>query len=123
MLDHRTVTGLQVVLVAIGLPRDDFDEALVLGALQLDHAVQLSQDGLALRHACLEHLLHARQTRGDVDTSHTTRVERAHGQLRAWLADRLGGHDTYRVADLSQTPRTHVPAVAVLADAVTSFAG
>ncbi len=48
-------------------------------------------------------------------------MEGTHGQLRAWLADGLGGHDADRVADLDHAPRAHVPAIAVLADPVSSF--
>ena len=90
----------QVVLVTIRLARDDLDDAAVFGALQLDDAVELGQDGLALGHACLEQLFDARQARGDVDTRDAARVERTHGQLRAWLADRLRRHDADRVAHL-----------------------
>src|SRR5919202_5511572 len=123
VLDHRSIPGRQVVLVAVGLPRDDLDEAAVFGALQLDHAVELGQDGLALRYPCFEQLLDPRQTRSDVDTSNTTRVERPHCELRTWLTDRLGRHDTHRVADLDHASRAHVPAVTVLADAVARLAG
>src|SRR5206468_315025 len=79
LLDVRTVAGGQFVLVAVGLPRDDLDQAGVFGTLELDDPVQLGQDGLALWHASLEQLLNARQTRGDVDTRDTTSVEGAHG--------------------------------------------
>ena len=108
MLDDRPVAHRQVVLVAIGLPRDDLDDAAVFGALQLDHAVQLGQDGLAFRHTGLEQLLDARQTRGDVDTSDTTRVERPHGQLGARLANGLGCHDTDGVANLATIRRVPI---------------
>src|SRR5216683_2272764 len=67
VLDRRLVALRQIVLVAVGLTRDDLDDAAVFGALQLDHAVELGQDGFALRDARLEQFFHARQTRRDVD--------------------------------------------------------
>ena len=56
--------------------------------------------GEALRLARLEQLDHARQTLGDVLTRDSSRVEGPHGQLRPGLADRLGGDDPHRVADV-----------------------
>src|SRR5205807_8438468 len=116
--DDRAESRRQVVLVAIRLATDDFDNAAVFGALQLDHTIELGQDRLALRHPSFEQLRDARQTRGDVDTCDTARVECAHRELRARLTDRLGGNDTDRVADADQAARAHMPAVAVLTDAV-----
>src|SRR5712691_4333450 len=48
-------------------------------------------------------------------------MEGTHGQLRARLADGLGGHNTNRVANLDHASGTHVPAITVLADAVSSL--
>src|SRR5207244_1364381 len=79
--------------------------------------------GLALGHARLEQLFDARQARGDIDAGDATRVERTHGELRAWFTDRLRGHDANRVADGDQSARAHMPAVAVLADAMARLAG
>ena len=91
--------------------------------LDLDDAVDLAEDRLALRHARLEQLLDARQTAGDVDTRDTARVEGTHRELRARLADRLRRDDADRIADLHQRARAQVPAVALLADAVARLAG
>jgi len=53
----------------------------------------------------------------------TPRVERAHGQLRARLADRLGGDDADGLADADEEAGREVPAVAQAADALASLAG
>src|SRR5690242_17152993 len=66
----------------------------------LELSVDLGDDRLALRDASLEQLLHAGQALGDVHAGHTAGVERAHGQLRARLTDRLRGDDAHRLADL-----------------------
>src|ERR671920_245054 len=50
-------------------------------------------------------------------------VERAHGQLRARLADRLGGDDADRLADVDQAAAAEVAAVALRADAEARGAG
>ena len=107
VFDRGLVALGQVVLVAVRLARDDLDDARVFGALQLDDAVDLGEDRLALRHAGLEQLLDARQTGRDVDTRDTAGVERTHRELRARLADRLRGDDADGVADLR--PARRVP--------------
>src|SRR5579871_5709745 len=50
-------------------------------------------------------------------------MEGAHGELRAGLADGLGCHDTDWIPNLYRGARAHVPAVALLAQAVPRFAG
>src|SRR5439155_14269333 len=50
-------------------------------------------------------------------------VERAHGQLRAGLADRLRGDDADRFADVDLAPAGEVAAVALDADAAPGLAG
>ena len=52
-----------------------------------------------------------------------TDVERAHGQLGARLADRLGGDHADRFADVDQDAAAEVAAVALGAQAVARFAG
>ena len=54
---------------------------------------------------------------------HTADVERPHGQLRAGLADRLGGDDADRLADLDRPAGGQVAAVALGAAAALAFAG
>ena len=71
----------------------------------------------ALRLAGLEQLHDARQAVRDVRAGDAAGVERPHGQLRARLADRLGGDDADRVADLGQLAGRHRAAVARLAHA------
>ena len=65
-------------------------------------AVLLGDLRQALRLARLEQLDDARQTVRDVRAGDAAGVERAHRQLRAGLADRLGGDDADRVADLRE---------------------
>src|SRR5439155_9123607 len=87
-------------------------------AADLELAVDLGDDGLALGDASLEELLHAGQTLGDVDACNTSGVEGAHGQLGSGLADRLRGDDTHRLADLDQLAGRQVAAIARAADAL-----
>ena len=51
------------------------------------------------------------------DPCDAARVERAHGELRAGLADRLGGDDAHRVADLGHAAGREERAVAEAAEA------
>ena len=53
----------------------------------------------------------------------TADVERTHGELRARLADRLGGDDADRFADLDQLAAGQIAAVAAAADAAPGLAG
>ena len=50
-------------------------------------------------------------------------VERTHGELRAGLADGLGGDDADRQAFFDELAGGHVHAVAAGADAARAFAG
>ena len=50
-------------------------------------------------------------------------VERTHGELGARLADRLGGDDADRFADLDQLAAGQVAPVAAAADAAAGLAG
>ena len=52
----------------------------------------------------------------------TADVERAHGQLGAGLADRLGGDDTHRLAHVDAGAARQVAAIAGAADTVRSLA-
>src|SRR5919204_309116 len=99
--------------------------AHLAGALladDLELAVDLGDDGLALRDASLEQLFHAGQALGDVHAGDAAGVERAHGQLRARLADRLRCDDAHRLADLDQLARGQVAPVARAADALARLA-
>src|SRR6188508_437835 len=79
--------------------------------------------GLALGHAGLEQLFDTRQAGGDVQAGDAAGVERPHGQLRAWLTDRLGGDDADRFTGPDHLAGGEVAAVARPADAVASLAG
>ena len=76
-----------------------------LVVLDADHARVVGQHGGALRRAGLEELDDAGQAVGDVLTDDTTGVEGPHGQLRARLADGLGGDDADRLAELDHAGR------------------
>ena len=52
----------------------------------------------------------------DVGAGDAAGVEGTHRQLGTWLADRLGGNNADRVADLSQLPGRQCAAVTGLAD-------
>ena len=86
------------------------------------HAAGLGQAGRATRRASLEQLDDARQTAGDVLAGDTTGVERPHRQLRAGLADRLGGDDADSLAELDRLAGGQRTAVAHGADAELGIA-
>src|SRR6516225_7921852 len=95
---------------------NDGDLVEALTVLEPDPPGDVGDRRLATRDPGLEQLLHTRQTAGDVLTD-TTLVEGTHGQLRAGLADGLGGHDTDGFADVDQLAGGHGPPVARRADA------
>ena len=111
----------QRILVVDDVDRDHLElaRAVVLD-LQLDHAVDLGDDGLVLGHARLEELLDARQALRDVvyGAGDAAGVEGTHGELRARLADGLRGDDAHRVARRGQATLAEVAPVARAADAV-----
>src|SRR5207253_9145327 len=86
-------------------------------------AVELRLDRFPPGDAGLQELPDSRQPLGDVHPGDTTGVERTHGELSAWLADRLGSDDTHRLANLDQLAGRQVAAVAEPADAFTRLAG
>ena len=90
---------------------------LLVVVLDGDGSGQLGDLRLTLGLAGLEELDHTRQTVRDVLTGDSTGVERPHGELRARLADRLGGDDADRLADLDDPSGGQVPSVAEAADA------
>ena len=110
-----------VAVLLAGLVGDDDGQRLV-GLLDRDDPVLLGDLGQALRPAGLEELDHARQAVRDVGAGDAAGVERAHRQLRAGLADRLGGDDADRVADLGERAGRHRAPVAGLADAAGRLA-
>ena len=122
---HRQdLLGLQLVRGVVDVALVDLDLAGPgLGLLDLDDAVDLGDDRLALGDARLEQLLDAGQTLGDVGTGHTTGVEGTHRQLGAGLADRLGGDDADGLTDLDHLAGGQVAAVAAAADALARDAG
>ena len=91
--------------------------------LDADPAGRLRDRGDALGLAGLEQLDHARQAVGDVVTRDTTGVEGTHRQLRAGLADRLGGDDADRLADVDELAGRQRAAVAHRAGADLALAG
>ena len=101
----------------------DLDFALAGLVADLDHAVVLGDDALALGLAGLEQLFHAGQTLGDVAAGHAAGVEGSHGQLGAGLADGLGGDGAHGLAHVHHVAGGQVAAVAFTADAVTAAAG
>ena len=107
----------------VRLAADDLDLGPASLADDLDDAVDVADLGLALGDAGLEQLLDARQAGGDVEAGDAAGVERPHRELRARLADRLGGDDADRLADADQLAGGEVAAVARPADAVAGLAG
>ncbi len=99
---------------AVGVTRD-LDRPLRV--LDVDLSGDLGERSRALRVARLEDLDDAREAVRDVGSCDTARVEGAHGQLRARLADRLGGDDAHRVADLGHAAGREEGAVAEAAEA------
>ena len=106
-----------------GLAARDLDLAAGLAVDDLDDAVDVADLGLALGDPGLEQLLDARQALRDVLAGDAAGVERPHGQLRAGLADGLGGDDADRLADADHLAGGEVAAVAHAADAVAGLAG
>ena len=90
----------------------------LVAVLDDELAARLCEDRLAFRLAGFEELGDAREAVSDVLARNSTRVERAHGELRTRLADRLRGDDAYRGADVDRTAARKIPAVAGLADTV-----
>ena len=58
----------------------------------------------------------------DLGRSHAAEMERAHGELGAWLADRLRGDDADRLAHVDGRAASEVSPVALGADAVPGLA-
>src|ERR1700686_2628208 len=107
----------------VDVARGDLDLASGLGPDDLHLAIDLGDDRLALRDTGLEELLDARQALRDVGTRNATGMEGPHGELGAWLADRLGGDDAHRLTDLDQLAGRQVAAVAQAAHAFARLAG
>src|SRR2546429_1474740 len=121
-LDQRLHLGLDRVGNLELLLGDHAHLARALLADYLELPVDLGDDGLALGDASPEQLLHAGWALGDVNAGYPTGVEGTHRQLCARLADRLGGDDADRLADLDQLACGQVAAVARAADALARFA-
>ena len=113
---RRVRRGNVCAVLVAGVVGDD-DGARLVGVLDGHDAADLGDLRQALRLARLEQLDDARQAVRDVRAGDAAGVERPHGQLRAGLADRLGGDDADRVADLRDVARRHRAAVARLAQA------
>src|SRR4051794_38733344 len=106
LLDGRIVHDQQLAVAV------DDDEIAVL----VRDGVDVDELHLAGRRRLVPRLLG--QPRG-----RTTDVERTHGELRAGPADRLGGDDADRFADLDQLAAGEVTAVAAAADSAARLAG
>ena len=89
----------------------------MLGLVHGQTAADLGDLPDALRLARLEQLDDAWQAVRDVGAGHTAGVEGTHGELRARLADGLGGDVAHGVADLGLGVGRQADAVALLADA------
>ena len=76
------------------------DALTLLVVADPDDTRALGHHGRALGLAGLEQLDDAGQAVGDVLAGDAARVERPHRQLRARLADRLGGDDADRLAEV-----------------------
>src|SRR5262245_21797017 len=85
-------------------------------AFTADHRVEVVVFDVTARARLVRRLL------GDL-RGRAADVERAHRQLRAGLADALGGDDADRFADVDDLPRGQVAAVALDADSAARFAG
>ena len=90
---------------------------LLLVVLDRDLAGDLRDLREALRLARLEELDDAREAVRDVGARDTSGVEGPHRELRAGLADRLGGDDADRVAEVAHRAGREGDAVAELAHA------
>src|SRR5690606_17801421 len=119
---HPGAEGHRVRFLA-AVVADDADLPTALVGDDLDRALVLGDDRLALGLAGLEQLFATRQTLGDVFSRHAAGVEGPHGQLGPRLADGLGGDDTHRLAHLHQPAGGQVAAVAAGADAQARPAG
>ena len=94
--------------------RGEHDAADPFGLVDRDPTRELRDRALALGGACLEQLLDARQTLGDViGRGHTTGVEGTHRELRAGLTDRLGRDDADGLADVDELAGRERPAIAL----------
>src|SRR5690606_1052397 len=119
---HRAVdlVGLDELAVVGG--DGDLDAVVLL--LERDDAVDLGDQGADLGLARLDQLDHARETLRDVGARRdAARVERAHRELRARLADRLGRDRAHGLAEADVAHQRHVHAVALDADAGAGLAG
>ena len=102
--------------------RDRIDGGL-LRLLNADDAGDLGEGGHLLRLARLEQLFNTRKALRDIVAGDAAGVERTHGQLRARLADGLGGDDADRLAGVDRLADGQVDAVALGADAAARLAG
>src|SRR5919109_675880 len=121
VLDEHVHALLERVRDLELVARGDLDLAGLLLPDDLDLAVDLGDDRLALRDPGFEQLLDAWQALGDVDAGNTARVEGPHRQLGSGLADRLGGDHADRLPDLDQLAGRKVAPVAVPADALPAL--
>src|SRR5665811_258082 len=82
--------------------------------------VNLSDDSFTFRHtAGFKQLFYTRKTGCNIAASrNTTGVEGAQGKLGAWLANRLGSHDTYSRTQFDHFATAQIHTVALRANAV-----
>ena len=110
-------------LVAVVVGDADPADVLLVVVLDRDRAGELGDLRLALGLAGLEQLDDTRQTVRDVLAGDAAGVERPHRELRAGLADRLGGDDADRLADVDHPAARERPPVADRAHADLGLAG
>ncbi|XOQ26852.1 MAG: hypothetical protein ACFWTM_11300 [Mitsuokella multacida] len=124
LLDVHACTVRDSIFARLTFRRTDGDFAHALARIfDFGIAFDLSDDGMMLRFACFEQFFDTRKTLGDIVTSNTAGVERTHGELRARLADGLGGNRTDSLADLDLSLVGKITAIALDADTELRFAG
>ena len=100
ILEEKVRATRELVLLGLPVIGDDRHLGPAVGVLDLDPPRDLANARHALRLARLEQLDDARQPVRDVGPRDAARVEGAHRELRAGLADRLSRDVTHSVADV-----------------------
>ena len=116
--------GDQIAALIVVFHIGNDDVLRLLDLLQRNHAADFADDRKVFGLARLKQLLNTGKTLCDIGgRGNTAGMERTHGQLRARLADRLGGDDADCLAHGDRIARSKVRAVALDAYAVLGLAG